>query len=56
MRANKRKISGAFLLLGMTFLVIGIATNKTIFSMAAIACVLVSLVLGGRWMRPRRFK
>ena len=56
MRTNKRKISGAFLLLGMTFLVIGIAADNTAFSFAAIAFVLISLILGGRWMRPRRFK
>lgn len=54
MKQNKRKASGAFLLLGMTFLTIGIATDNTAFTWAAIAFVLISLVLGGRWMRPRR--
>jgi hypothetical protein len=52
MKQNKRKVSGIFLILGMTCLVIGIATDNTIFSWAAIAFVLISLVLGGRWMRP----
>ena len=54
MKQNKRKISGAFLILGMVFLVIGLATDNTIFSYAAIAFVLISLVTGGRWMRPRK--
>lgn len=54
MNQNKRKASGAFLLLGMTFLVLGIATDNTIFSWAAIVFVLISLFLGGRWMRPRK--
>jgi len=53
MKLNKRKASGTFLILGMTFLVLGIATDNTVFTWAAIAFVLISLVLGGRWMRPR---
>jgi hypothetical protein len=51
---NKRKASGAFLILGMILLVIGISTDNTIFSWAAIVFVLLSLILGGRWMRPRK--
>jgi len=54
MNINKRKASGYFLLLGMSFLAIGFATDKTVFSMLAIAFVLISLILGGRWMRPRK--
>jgi len=54
MKQNKQKASMVFLVLGMTFLVIGIATDNTAFSWAAIAFILISLVLGGRWMRPRR--
>jgi putative exporter of polyketide antibiotics len=54
MKQNKQKVSAVFLILGMTFLVIGIATDNTAFSWAAVAFVLISLVLGGRWMRPRR--
>lgn len=50
----KRKASGIFLILGMTFLVIGIATDNTAFSWAAIVFVILSLVLGGRWLRPRK--
>lgn len=54
MKLNKRKASGVFLILGMTFLVIGLATDNTAFSWAAIIFVLLSLLLGGRWLRPRR--
>lgn len=43
-----------FLILGMVFLTIGISIDNTAFSWAAVAFVLISLVLGGRWMRPRR--
>ncbi len=54
MKTNKRKLSGAFLILGMVFLVLGLATDNTIYSWAAIAFIIISLVAGGRWMRPRR--
>jgi hypothetical protein len=54
MKQNKRKYANIFLILGMTFLTIGIATDNTVFTWAAIAFVLISLFLGGRWMRPRR--
>ena len=43
-----------FLVLGLAFLAIGIATDQTAFSWIAIAFVLISLIAGGRWMRPRR--
>ena len=54
MKQNKQKASSAFLILGMTFLVLGLATDNTAFTWAAIAFVVISLVLGGRWLRPRR--
>jgi len=54
MKMNKRKSSGIFLILGMTFLVIGLATDNTAFTWVAIVFVLLSLFLGGRWLRPRR--
>lgn len=54
MKPNKRNISGASLILGMVFLMLGLATDNTIFTWAAIVFVLISLVLGGRWLRPRR--
>ena len=54
MKQNQRKASGVFLILGMALLTIGIATDLTAFSVAAIVFVLISLVLGGRWLRPRK--
>jgi len=44
----------AFLILGMTFLTIGISADNKMFSFAAIAFVIISLVTGGRWLRPRK--
>jgi uncharacterized membrane protein YqgA involved in biofilm formation len=54
MKFNKRISATIFLLLGIVFLAIGIATNNTSFSWAAVVFVLLSLVLGGRWLRSRR--
>ncbi|MEW6286313.1 MAG: hypothetical protein AB1509_08790 [Chloroflexota bacterium] len=54
MNQNKRKTSSAFLILGMAFLVIGLSTDNTAFTWAALAFIVISLVLGGRWMRPRK--
>ena len=53
MKLNKRKTSGAFLIIGMVFFTIGLSTDNTIFTWIAIAFIVISLVLGGRWMRPR---
>jgi membrane protein implicated in regulation of membrane protease activity len=54
MNINKKNVSMIFLILGMTFLGAGIATNNTAFSWLAVVFVLLSLVFGGRWMRPRK--
>ncbi|MBI2333519.1 MAG: hypothetical protein HYU84_15420 [Chloroflexi bacterium] len=54
MKINNRKVSGYLLIFGMVALVIGIVTDNTIFSWVAVAFVLLSLVLGGRWLRPRK--
>lgn len=54
MKLNKRNLSAVFLILGLVFLVIGIGTDNTAFTWASVAFVLISLVLGGRWLRPRR--
>jgi len=49
-----RRASPIFLILGLVFLVTGIATDQTAFSWIAIAFVLISLVTGGRWLRKRK--
>ena len=51
---KRKKSSTVFLVLGLVFLSIGLATDNTAFSWIAIVFVMLSLVLGGRWMRPRR--
>ncbi|HMZ08611.1 MAG TPA: hypothetical protein PK078_13415 [Anaerolineales bacterium] len=53
MKQNKRA-SMYLLILGMVFLVIGISTDNTIFTWISIAFVVISLILGGRWLRPRK--
>jgi hypothetical protein len=54
MKLDKRQASGAFLLLGMIFLAIGMTTDNTTFSWVAVILVLASLFFGGRWMRRRK--
>ncbi|MCC6300055.1 MAG: hypothetical protein IT314_12210 [Anaerolineales bacterium] len=51
---NRKNSSAVFLILGLAFLAIGLSTDNTTFSWIAIAFVVLSLVLGGRWMRPRK--
>jgi hypothetical protein len=38
----------------MAFFIIGLSTDNTAFTWAAIAFVVISLAAGGRWLRPRR--
>ncbi len=54
MKIDHRKLSGYLLIVGMMFLTIGISTKMTAFSWAAIACLLISLVVGGRLNKPKR--
>ena len=49
-----RRASPIFLILGITFLAIGIATDQTAFTWVAIAFLVISLVRGGRWLRRRK--
>jgi hypothetical protein len=50
----RKRYSSVFLILGLAFLAIGIATDQTAFTWIAIAFVLVSLISGGRWLRRRK--
>jgi len=45
-----RRASPIFLILGIAFLAIGIATDQTTFTWIAIAFLVISLVRGGRWL------
>jgi uncharacterized membrane protein HdeD (DUF308 family) len=49
-----KRYSMVFLILGLAFLIIGLVTDQTAFSWIAIAFVLVSLLTGGKWLRPRK--
>lgn len=51
MKLDRRKISGYALILGMVFLVIGLALDNTAFSWTSIVFIMISLITGGRWMR-----
>jgi hypothetical protein len=50
----RKRLSMIFLLLGLVFLTLGLATDQTAFSWIAIAFVLISLVSGGKWLRRRK--
>ena len=50
---TRRRASMGFLILGMVFLVIGLATDQTVFTWVSIAFVLISLVTGGKWLRRK---
>jgi uncharacterized membrane protein HdeD (DUF308 family) len=50
----RKRSSTVFLILGLVFLTIGLATDQTAFTWIAIAFVLISLVLGGKWLRLRK--
>jgi uncharacterized membrane protein HdeD (DUF308 family) len=54
MKQNKQKASGVFLIIGMAFFVLGLSTDNTTFTWVAIAFIIISLVLGGRWLRPTK--
>lgn len=51
---RRKRSSAMFLILGMAFLTIGLATDQTAFTWIAIAFVVISLVTGGKWLRPKR--
>jgi len=50
----RKRTSTVFLILGLAFLAIGIATDQTAFTWIATAFVLIALIAGGKWLRPRR--
>jgi uncharacterized membrane protein HdeD (DUF308 family) len=54
MQQKKLKKSSIFLILGLVFLVIGFSAENTIFTWLAIAFLVISLIFGGRWLRPRK--
>jgi hypothetical protein len=51
---RRKRSSMMFLILGMAFLAIGLGTDQTTFTWVAIVFILISLVAGGRWLRPKK--
>ena len=51
---NKKQISAISLMLGLLFLVIGLSIDNTFYTWVSIVFIMLYLILGGRWMRPRR--
>ena len=49
----RKYFSSVFLIFGLVFLTIGLATDQTAFTWIAIGFVVVSLVMGGRWLRRK---
>ncbi len=54
MKLDRRNISGYALILGMVFLVLGLALDNIVFSWTSIVFIMISLITGGRWMRGRK--
>ena len=56
MKQNQRKPSLVFLILGLTFLTIGMATDNTAFSVIAIVFVLIALITNATRAKPDKNK
>jgi hypothetical protein len=50
----RKRSSPVFLILGLAFLAVGLATDQTAFTWIAIVFVLISLVTGGKWLKLRK--
>ena len=49
-----KRFSTIFLILGLVFFAVGLTSDQTAFTWIAIAYVVISLVLGGKWLRRRK--
>jgi hypothetical protein len=49
----RKRASMIFLILGMVFLTVGLATDQAAFTWVSIAFVLISLITGGKWLRKK---
>jgi len=54
MKLQARSLSTVLLVIGFLFLMVGMYTDQTIFTWISAALIVVSLVLGGRWLRLGR--
>jgi hypothetical protein len=50
---SRKLLSMGLLILGMAFLTLGLATDQTVFTWLSIVFVLISLVMGGKWLGKR---
>jgi len=50
----RKRTSTIFLVFGMLFLALGLATDQTAFTWVALTLIVISLLAGGRWLRPRK--
>ena len=50
----RKRFSTVFLILGMAFLAVGLATDQTAFTWLSIVFIVISLVSGGKWLRRRK--
>jgi hypothetical protein len=49
----RKRSSPVFLILGLIFLTIGLATDQRAFTWITIVFVLVSLISGGKWLKNK---
>jgi hypothetical membrane protein len=54
MKSRLRSLSPILLLIGILLLAVGMYTDNTSYSWASAILILLSLLAGGRWLRPRR--
>lgn len=54
MKSRLRTLSPILLLIGILLLAIAMYTDNTSYSWASAILILLSLLAGGRWLRPRR--
>ena len=54
MKSKLRTLSPILLLIGILLLAVGMYTDNTTYSWASAILILLSLLAGGRWLRPRR--
>ena len=52
-QSPRKRYSMVFLVLGMVFLTIGLATDQTAFTWVSIAFIFTSLITGGKWLRKK---
>jgi hypothetical protein len=52
-QSSRKRLAMGLLILGMAFLTLGLATDQTVFTWLSIVFVLISLIMGGKWLGRR---